>query len=121
MTGNVTDIAEARRRRLTPTSRALLAHTELASYPYPYGPEPPSEELLGEMLALPTPDRLELAEILGSKALETGNGHGSAGGGTSGAAHAGGLLGLQLSRCAVCGWACAGKGAIEQKPRRGGA
>ena len=70
MSSNVIDIAEARRRRLTPTGRALLAHLELASYLSPYGPEPPSEELLGCMLALPPSDCAELAEILGAMALE---------------------------------------------------
>ena len=70
MSGNVTHIAEARRRRLTPTGRALLAHLELASDLSPYGPEPPSEELLGCMLALPPLDRRELAGIIGTKALE---------------------------------------------------
>ena len=70
MTGTVTHIGEARKRRLTPTGRALLAHTELASFLSPYGPDPPSEELLEEMLALPPSDRRELAEILSGKALE---------------------------------------------------
>ncbi len=35
-----------------------------------YGPEPPSEELLKQMLALPPSDRTELAEIMGAKASE---------------------------------------------------
>ena len=70
MFGKVTDIAEARRRRLTPTGRALLGTWELASSLSPYGPEPPSEELLTCMLTLPPSDRAEMAEILGAKALE---------------------------------------------------
>jgi hypothetical protein len=70
LSGNVTDIAEARRRRLTPTGRALLGERELASSLSPYGSEPPSQELLKQMLALPRSDRAELAEILGTKALE---------------------------------------------------
>ena len=48
----------------------LLAHMELASFLSSYGPEPPSEELLREILALPPSDRAELAEILGARALE---------------------------------------------------
>ncbi len=68
--GSVTAINEARRRRLTPTGRALLGTMELASLLSPYGPEPPSEELLEYMLALPPSDRTELAEVLGAKALE---------------------------------------------------
>ena len=43
---------------------------ELASDLSPYGPEPPSEELLSLMLALPPSDRAGLAEILGAKALK---------------------------------------------------
>lgn len=70
LSGTVTDIGEARKRRLTPTGRVLLGTLELASYLSPYGPEPPSEELLGAMLALPPSDRAELAELLGAKALE---------------------------------------------------
>ena len=35
MSGNITYIGEARRRRLTLTGRALLARTELASFPCP--------------------------------------------------------------------------------------
>ena len=70
MRSTIADIAEARRRRLTPSGRLLLAHTELASDLSPYGPEPPSEELLRQMLALPPSDRAEIAEILGAKALE---------------------------------------------------
>ena len=69
--GDVTDIGEAHRRRLTPTGRALLGTWELASFLSPHGPEPPSEELLTCMLALPRRDRAELAEILGAKALKT--------------------------------------------------
>jgi hypothetical protein len=69
LSDNVTDIGEARRRRLTPTGRPLLGAWELASDLSPYGPEPPSEELLGQMLVLPPSDRAELAEILGRKAL----------------------------------------------------
>ena len=72
MTANVTDIGEARKRRLTPAGRALLGTWEFASFLSPYGPEPPSEELLGCMLALPPSDRAELAEILGEKALKIG-------------------------------------------------
>ena len=72
MSSNVTDIDEARKRRLTPTGRALLGTWELASSLSPYGSEPPIEELLGQMLALPPSDRAELAEILGAKALEVG-------------------------------------------------
>ena len=53
-----------------PTGRMLLAHMELASFLSSYGPEPPSEELLREILALPPSDRAELAEILGARALE---------------------------------------------------
>lgn len=68
--GNATDIAEARRRRLTPAGRAPLGMWELASALSPYGAEAPSEELLQLMLALPPSDRAELAEILGAKALE---------------------------------------------------
>lgn len=75
MSDTVTDICEARKRRLTPTGRALLAHTELASFRSPYGFQPPSEELLGCMLALPPSDRVELAEILGAKALEMARRH----------------------------------------------
>ena len=45
MSGDVTDIAEARKRRLTPSGRALLGMWELASFLSPYGPEPPSEGL----------------------------------------------------------------------------
>lgn len=49
----------------------LLGTLELASFLSPYGPEPPSEELLRQMLTLLPPlDRAELAEILGGKALE---------------------------------------------------
>ena len=48
----------------------LLAHLELASYLSPYGPEPPTEDLLAQMLALPPSDRAELAEILGAMALK---------------------------------------------------
>ncbi len=70
--GAVTHIGEARKRRLTPTGRALLGVWELASDLSPYGPEPPSEGLLGCMLALPPSDRAELAEILGARALEIG-------------------------------------------------
>ena len=70
MSSSVTDIAEARRRRLTPAGRALLGMWELASFLSPYGPEPPSQELLEQTLALPPSDRTELAEILGAKALE---------------------------------------------------
>ena len=70
MGGNVTGIVEARRRRLTPTGRALLGMWELASFLSPYGPEPLSEELLAQMLALPPSDRAELAETLGSTAQE---------------------------------------------------
>ena len=70
MDGIVTGICEARKRRLTPTGRALLGILELASFLSPYGPEPPSEELLAQMLALPPSDRAELAEILGAKVLE---------------------------------------------------
>lgn len=70
MSGSVTYIGEARRRRLTPTGRVLLAHLELASFLSHYGPEPPSEELQGCMLALPYPDRAELAKILRARALE---------------------------------------------------
>ena len=69
MSGNVIDLTQARRRRLTSTGRALLATWELASFLSPYGPEPPSEQLLGQMLALPPSDRAELAEILGAMAL----------------------------------------------------
>ncbi len=72
MGSTVTDIGESRRRRLTPAGRALLAHMELASFLSPYGPEPPSEEILEQILALPPLDRTELAEILGTKALEVG-------------------------------------------------
>ena len=43
---------------------------ELANDLSPYGPEPPSEELLSLMLALPPSDRAELDEILGAKALK---------------------------------------------------
>ncbi len=57
---NVTDITEARRRRLTPTGRALLGMWEFAGHFSPHGPEAPSEELLEQMLALPPPDRAEL-------------------------------------------------------------
>lgn len=46
---------------------------ELANDLSSYGPEPPSEELLGCMLALPLSDRAELSEVLGAKALELGN------------------------------------------------
>ncbi|MDP9456888.1 MAG: hypothetical protein M3Q60_14175 [Actinomycetota bacterium] len=45
---------------------------ELASFLSPFGPEPPSEELLEQMLALPPSDRAALAEILGGKALKVG-------------------------------------------------
>lgn len=72
MTGTVTDIGESRKRRLTPTCKALLAHMELASFLSPFGPEPPSEELLEQMLALRPSDRHELAEIMGAMALEMG-------------------------------------------------
>ena len=72
LSGNVTNIGEARRRRLTPTGRTLLGTWELASFLSPYGPEPPSEELLQLMLALPPSDRRELAEIMGTKVLEIG-------------------------------------------------
>ena len=72
MTGKVTDIGEARRRRLTPNGRTLLGTLELASFLSSYGPEPPSEELLTYMLALPRSDRVELAEITGAMALEIG-------------------------------------------------
>ena len=58
---SVTDIGEARRRRLTPDGRALLGTMELASSLSPYGPEPRTEELLVRMLALPPSDRAELA------------------------------------------------------------
>ena len=75
---------EARKRRLTPTGRALLGTWELASDLSPYGPEPPSEELLTCMLALPPSDQHELAEILGAKALVVHKQFGSAGGGASG-------------------------------------
>ena len=68
--GDVTDIGEARRTRLTPTGRALLGTWELASFLFPHGSEPPSEELLGCMLALPPSDRAEIAEILGAKVRE---------------------------------------------------
>ena len=51
----------------------LLAHLELASFLSPYGPEPPSDELLSHMLALPPSDRAELAEILGMMAKDMGN------------------------------------------------
>ncbi len=70
MSGNVTGIGEARRGRLTPAGRALLAHMGLASFLSPYGPKPPSEELLGQVFVLPPSDRAELAEIVGAKALE---------------------------------------------------
>ena len=70
--GSVTDVGEARKRRLTPTGRTLLAHMELASFLSPYGPEPPSEELLAQMLALPPSDRRGLAGILGVVTLEMG-------------------------------------------------
>ncbi len=73
MSGTITDIGEARRRRLTPTGRALLGTWELASFLSPIGPEPPSEELLEQMLALPPSDRAELAEIFGARVLEIGN------------------------------------------------
>ncbi len=72
MSSNVADITEARRRRLTPTGRVLLGTLELASFLSPYSPEPPSEELLEQMLALPPSDRMQLAEIVGAKALEIG-------------------------------------------------
>lgn len=72
MSGNVIDIGEARRRRLTPTGRVLLGLWELASDLSPYGPQTPSEELLEQMLALPPSDRRELAEILRAKAREMG-------------------------------------------------
>ncbi len=48
----------------------MLGTWELASLLSTYGPEPPSEEFLERMLALPPADRAELAEILGAKALE---------------------------------------------------
>lgn len=70
MSGTVTEIAEARRRRITPAGRALLGERELASSLSPYGPEPPSEELLQLMLTLPPSDRAELAKLLGVKAME---------------------------------------------------
>ena len=56
---------------------AVLAHMELASCLSPYGVEPPSEELLGHMLALPPSDRAELAEILRVMALEVKGGPGA--------------------------------------------
>lgn len=40
----------------------------VASYLSPYGPEPPSQELLVQTLDLP---RAELADIMGVTALET--------------------------------------------------
>ncbi len=48
---------------------------ELASDLSPYGPEPSSEELLEQMLALPPSDRAELDEIVGAKALEARRTH----------------------------------------------
>ncbi len=68
--GAVTHIGEARRRRLTSAGRALLGMWELASSLSPYGPEPPSGELMEQMLALPLSDRSELAEIMGAMTLE---------------------------------------------------
>ncbi len=48
-----------------PAGRALLGTIELAFSLSPYGPEPPSEELLEEMLALPHSDK----RVLGGMAL----------------------------------------------------
>lgn len=70
--GTVTDIVKARKRRLTLTGRALLGTVALASFLSTYGPEPPSEELLAQILTLPQSDRVKLAEILRAKALEIG-------------------------------------------------
>ena len=70
LSGNVTEIGEARRRRLTPPGRTLLGTLEVASFLSPHGPEPRSDELLERMLTRPPSDRRDLVEILGTKALE---------------------------------------------------
>ncbi len=70
MSGDVTDIAKVRKRRLTPHRESAARPLETRVLSLPYGFEPPSEELLEHMLALPPPGRAELAEILGGKALD---------------------------------------------------
>ncbi len=77
---------------------------ELASFLSPYGPEPPSEELLGHMLYLPKRDRAELAEIMGGMALEMEKtGAGAPEEALAVRRMTASFSRLQPSRCAVCG------------------
>ncbi len=68
--GNVYNILEGRKKRLTACGKGLLEELALATFFSLDGRiEPPSEGLLRAMLALPRSDRTELAAILSEMAM----------------------------------------------------